>query len=418
VRRIPRRRAAATPRAFTQGGPLTPRVVLLALLAMAADAGRRGYTLLLDALWAEASTLKLRLQTAEAVSAAAFCVARQKLSTTLMSRLVQQTARQTATAAGESGKWKGRRLYAIDGSKISLPRSPALFETYGCPTGAHCPQMLALVLIDVVLKQALDFVTAPYRASERSEFLPLLRHVARGAVVLLDRGFESFAIFGLLKQRGIDFVIRCKANESFRLIENFVRSGRREAWLNLEPPYHSDQSQSLRLRAVRCDLPEGRVEVLLTTLSEDTASPREVSDLYWKRWRIEGYFRELKARWFSPRQFHSLSVAGVEQEFGAQVLFTAIMSALLISAATRHAVPFDEISRKAALLRLVSAITRLVLLVDHASLRHEIRQLLADIARRRYKQRPGRAYPRVSFAPRSKWGPRGPNGTHRNGRTR
>jgi hypothetical protein len=385
---------------------------------MAADAGRRGYTLLLDALWIEARTLKLRLRTAGVVSASAFCVARHKLSKTLMSQLLQKTARQTAKAAGESGKWKGRRLYAIDGSKISLPRSPALFEAFGRPTGAHCPQMLALVLMDVVLKQALAFATAPYRGSERTEFIPLLSHVARGAILLLDRGFEAFAVFRLLKQRRIDFVIRCKTSKSFRLIENFVRSGRREAWLTLDPPPHSDQSRPLGLRAVRCDLPEGRVEVLVTTLSEEKASAKEVSDLYWKRWRIEGYFRELKARWFSPRQFHSRSVAGVEQELGAQVLFTAIMSALLISAAARHDVPFDEISRKAALLRLVSSITRLVLLVDQASVRREIRELLADIARRRYKQRPGRLYPRVSFAPRSKWGPLGANGTHRNGRTR
>jgi hypothetical protein len=418
VRDIPREEVAATPRAFTQDGALTPTVLILGLLFMAADAGRRGYSQVLEELWREARTFKLRLQSAVAVTAEAFCNARKKLAEPLMSRLVQQVATQTSSAAGKSGKWKGRRLYAIDGSKISLPRSPALFETYGGPTGAHHPQMLAMVLMDVVLKQAIDFVTARYRTSERTAFVPLLRHIAPGAVLLLDRGFEGFATFALLKERGIDFVIRCRTTKGFQAIERFARSPRKEAWLDLQPPSRSKRRQPLKLRVVRYSLPNGGVEILMTTLTKAIASAREIGELYWKRWHIEGYFREIKACWFSANQFHSTRVGGPEQEFGARVLFTAIRSAFLIAAAARHSVPFDDISRKAAFLRLVSSITRLVLLVDQAALRREFRQIFAAIARHRNKKRPGRSHPRRSFALLSKWGAEGRNGTHHNGKTR
>ncbi|MFN9306429.1 MAG: hypothetical protein ACK6DT_10195, partial [Planctomycetota bacterium] len=39
---------------FTRAGPLTPELLITLLLFMAADAGRRGYGLMLDAFWEEA----------------------------------------------------------------------------------------------------------------------------------------------------------------------------------------------------------------------------------------------------------------------------------------------------------------------------------------------------------------------------
>ena len=411
---------AATPRAFTQGGKWHPRLLILALLYMAADAGRRSYRGVIEALWGEARALRLKLPRAEEATAPAFCNARPKLHTALMGRLVQTMAKQASTAAGESGKWKGRRLLAIDGSKIALRRSEELQKTFGGPTGSHFPQMLAMVLFDVVLGIAVQFLTASYRGSERTEMRPLLDHVCRGAVLLLDRGFEAFELFCRLRKRGIDFVVRCRARGGFKAIERFVRSGLREAWIMIDrprdcPPWTSKQ---LRLRAVRCELKNGRLEVLLTTLGLEFASAQEIEDVYWKRWRIELYFRELKARWFSPLQFHSETPAGVEQEFGAQVLFTAIAASLIVAAGAKHGVPFEEISRKAVLLGLEDFILRLGLFDDLELLERELAALLAQSARRRYKKRPGRSYPRVSYAPGSKWGPNGNNGTHRNGRTR
>jgi hypothetical protein len=55
---------------FTRAGPLTPELLVTLLLFMAADAGRRGYGLLLDAFWEEASRSGISLSREEPVSAA------------------------------------------------------------------------------------------------------------------------------------------------------------------------------------------------------------------------------------------------------------------------------------------------------------------------------------------------------------
>jgi hypothetical protein len=377
---------------------------------MAADAGRRSYQGVLDAVWDEARRVRVRLGKLAAVSAAAFCKARQKLRQGLMQKLVTDVAAQTFSQAGDQGRWKGRRLFAIDGSKFPLRRSSGLETIYGFPTGCHLPQMLCMVLFDVLLRTPVDFLTAPYRASERLEFVALLKHLGSHALLLLDRGFEGFATFHLLMDRRIDFIIRCRNRKGFKAIEEFVRSGQRQGWVTLQRPHGCKSGpEQMRLRAVRCDLKGGRVEVLVTNLGAEVLSASEASDLYWKRWRVESYFRELKARWFNLQQFHSETASGVEQEFGAQVLFTAVAAALLVSASAVHNVPLEQICRKAALIQLHNSVSQLILRPNGPALLRELAALLALLARRRFKPRPGRSYPRISLVPSPKWGPKGKN---------
>ena len=420
IRNIPVAAAAATERAFSQNGVLDPSFLVFALIYMAADAGRGGYKVLLQGLWLEAEAWGVSLRSAQAVSAAAFCNARQKLSDALMPQLVQEVASRCSQAAGRLGLWKGRRVHAIDGSKVSVGRGRALEEAYGGPTGAHQSQMLVMVLLDVVLKLPIAFITGCYRASERTLLLPLLEYLERGVILLLDRGFEGFETFRELENRGIDFVVRCRKKNGFRVVEQFVRSGRRQAWVTLAPPHgcEIEGATELKVRVVRVDLPKQGVAVLVTTLTEQQASAREIGDLYWRRWRIETYYAEIKARWFGGNGFHAETPGGVEQEFGARVLFTAIMTSLLIAAAAREGIPFDAISRKGAIVYLHVVLTALVLLPDSRDLDRAIRSLLSAIGRHRKPFRPGRTYPRRSYALQPKWGPLGANGTHRNGRTR
>ena len=75
----PRRSLGTTPRAFTQKGKWQPPLLILALLYMAADAGRRGYQGIIDAIWGEARSLRLKLPSITESTAPAFCNARHKL---------------------------------------------------------------------------------------------------------------------------------------------------------------------------------------------------------------------------------------------------------------------------------------------------------------------------------------------------
>ena len=109
---------------------------------MVADGNRRGYQLLLDGFWDEARSYGLELPTEEPVSAASFCTARHKITPDLLRHMLHEIASTSLETNGKSQRWYGKRVFAIDGTKINLQRSPDLEAAFGVPEGCYCPQVL------------------------------------------------------------------------------------------------------------------------------------------------------------------------------------------------------------------------------------------------------------------------------------
>lgn len=127
---------------FTRAGPLTPELLVTLLLFLAADAGRRGYGLMLDAFWEDAKRAGIALPQEEPVSAAAFCKARRKLKPQLLAVLLAMVGDAIGRDHAARLRWHGRRIFAVDGMRYNLQRSAELVEHLGVPHGGHCPQML------------------------------------------------------------------------------------------------------------------------------------------------------------------------------------------------------------------------------------------------------------------------------------
>ena len=70
----------------------------------------------------------------------------------------------------------------------------------------------------------------------------------------------------------------------------------------------------------------------------------------------------------------------------------------------------DEIGQKAAVLATADYVVRIFLRDDEGIARQRLRDLLNRIAEYRYRERPGRSFPRRSFKPSPKWGPNGRRG--------
>src|SRR5690606_23819210 len=113
-------------RDFSRGGPFTPALVVTMLLYMVADAARRGYRHLLAAFWDEARSFGLELPTTAALSAPAFCKARHKITPGFMRVLLHQAADRFDAEFGAKHRWHGRRVFAIDGSKMNVRRDDGL----------------------------------------------------------------------------------------------------------------------------------------------------------------------------------------------------------------------------------------------------------------------------------------------------
>jgi len=376
---------------------------------MVADAKRGGYRHLLDAFWDEARSYGLELPTDKPVSAASFCTARPKIKSDLLRCMLNDLAATSFDDTfGASQRWHGKRVFAVDGTKINLQRGADLEQAFGVPNGAYCPQVLVSVLLDVCAKAPVDVEISPYASSERDDLLGMLHCLERGDVLVLDRGYPSHEVLQALALGGIDFLIRVPSSHTFAVIDE-LREGRSDDRLfQLDPPDDAPSEwKPLRLRAIRTKGPEGIESFFLTSLPRSSFSRTQLRELYHMRWEAEEFYKLMKGPYIGQGQFRSKSPEGIKQEIHALVLFLAIARVLMATAAKVEREDYKSLSQKSAVLGLADYITRLFLESDEDFAARELRALLRRVVRSREPKRAPRSAPRVSVKPRPRWDPSG-----------
>ena len=372
---------------------------------MVADGNRRGYRHLLDAFWDEARGFGLMLPTVEPVSAPSFCNARPKITSDLLRRMLHELTQSSSAALGSCQRWLGRRVFAVDGTKINLQRSPDLARKFGVPVSGYCPQVLVSVLLDVCAKAPVDLEISPFASSEREQLLSMLPSLAEGEVLVLDRGYPSHEVLHALTTRKIDFLIRVPSSHTFAAIDELRQSAGDDYLFHIDPPSGSPHEWSrLTLRAIRLKTPNGSTSFFLTTLRRTQVSRSQLGQLYHLRWEAEEFFKLMKGDYIGQGQFRSKSPTGVEQEITALVLFLAIARVLMITAAQSAGADYNSLSQKSAVLGLASYVSRLLLDTKSERRLNHVENLLRRILTTREKPRPGRSAPRVSYRPRQRWG--------------
>jgi hypothetical protein len=408
---------AAVPGGFTRGGALSPGLLVTLLLYMAGDAGRHGYQSLLDAFWEDAERAGVDLPCERALSAASFCNARKKLRP----EALRETLRTVAGGllARESVRWHGLRAFAVDGSRLCVQRSEALWESCGAPTGGGTPQIQITTLFELFSEFPVDVEVGPFTSSEREQARAHLDCLSPGDLLVLDRGYPSYGFLLELTQRGLHFAVRTPTASTFPAVERFLASGQGDAEIEIAPSrdflrlHPAEQYEPLRVRAVRLRAPDGSATVILTSLCRARFSKKLIAELYRRRWRIEEHYKLVKSEHFGPRQFHAKTLPGVMQEIYAQALLVVVTRSLAASArkqAGDAARSTTRVHMKAAIAAVTRRLVELMLAADTDLLAALVEQLKASMQRRLQRTRPGRASQRRSFKPCSKWHAKGRRG--------
>jgi hypothetical protein len=383
--------------------------VITLLLYMVGDANRRGYRHLLEAFWDDARAQGLPLPCLEPISAPSFCEARPKITPDLLRHVLHELASGAhAPRSVCQQRWRGRRVFAADGSKLNLRRSDELRRAFGAPHDAHCPQALVTVLFDVCAKLPVDVEVSPYASGEREQLLKMLDRLQEGDLLLLDRGFPSHEIVQALSSRGIDFLIRLPVCNTFAVVDQLRDGTATDVRVTIGPDKSSPGSQTpLSLRAVKLRTPGGIDAYFLTSLRSTDVSRKDLARLYHLRWEIEEYYKLFKSEYIGQGLYRSKSRSGVLQEIHALMLLLAVTRLCMSAAATASGSAYEAISQKGAVLATVAHIARLLMTPSHGRALRETEVLLRRIARIREPRRPGRSHPRRSYQPARRWGPSG-----------
>ena len=382
------------------------------MLYMVADGNRRGVRHLLPDFWEHAADHGLPLPTVEPVTASAVCQARQRLSADVFRDLLYELSCAPINGKQVQGRcWRGRRVYAVDGAKINVRRSPDLEFAFGVPEGCYCPQLLMSTLVDVCARMPIDVEVSGCRESEREHLFRMLASIDPNSLLILDRGYPSHEVLQACALANIDFLVRVPSSHTFTAVDRFRLSGASDAIVTLDLPKDADFLwRPLQVRLTRIEGPDESAFYISSLLDQKDVSRADVAELYHMRWEVEEYFKLFTGEYIGQKQFRSTSAHGVTQEIAALTLFLAI-SSLLADAADCVSHDVDQFpSQKGAVLTLAKYLTRILLDPDRNAGQALLARAIKRIQLTRDHRRPNRSHPRRSFKPTPKWCPSGRRG--------
>jgi hypothetical protein len=278
------------------------------------------------------------------VSASAYSQARYKLKHSAFIELNQKAIIDVLYQDEDFKKFLGKRILAIDGSKIRLPNTQEVCDTFGTIAysqgqdsnvqGEH-PYALGSVLFDVLNRVAIDATLAPANAYEVDLAIAHLAHTQHDDLLLMDRNYPSYRMLATLRKTERDFAIRCSAS-SFSVARRMLKGdGADSQIVTLTPcaeqmPMIRDSGlpETLVVRFVRVLLSTGEFEVLVTSLLDEMRYPKDdFLALYGLRWGIETFYGLIKTR-LTLENFTGLGVEAVKQDFYATVYLSGLESIL------------------------------------------------------------------------------------------
>ena len=341
------------------------------------------------------SCTHLRHLTKLAVSASAYCQARMKLPLAVFQRLLRAVIDDLQHEPLGEGRWLGHRTFLADGSSFSMPDTPELQEHFGQPGGQQpgCgfPVAHLMALFHASTGMISGVLAAPLRTHDLSQVVSLHPKLRPTDVLVTDRAMCSYAHVALLRQRGVEAVLRMHQKQIVDFtpgrahvipghgkgaaqqgkprsrwvatlgkqdhIVEWVKPPRCPAWMNQAQFDHLPER--LRLRELRFRVQQAgfrmKAVTLVTTLVDpQTYTLEALAELYLARWRIETNYAHLKTT-MGLDVLKCKTVDGVLKELIIFALIYNLVRLVMWEAAKRQQVDVERISFIDALRWLASA---------------------------------------------------------------
>ena len=342
---------------------------------------------------------------------AAYCKARQRLASRPIRAAHEALCQHIETPARTQRRWCGRNVKVVDGSGLSMPDTAANQERYPQSKtqkpGCGFPELGMVALFSLTTGAMLDYAFGNRHTHERTLFRSLWDTLARGDIVLADRGFCGFAEFYYLLQRGIDSVMRLhqRRTKGVRILKRlgagdtlvqWTKSKVQPKWLTKEQWEALPDTLIVRHITLTPTCPGFRtkkITVATTLLDPNDYPPAAIAELYRRRWLCELYLRDIKIS-LGMDILRCKTPDMVEKEVAMHVIAYNLIRLILLDAATQAGIAPERISFKGTVQTLRQWLPRLDTLepLEYLSL---YPRMLRAIARAPVPNRPGRVEPRA-----------------------
>jgi Transposase DDE domain len=354
------------------------------------------------------------------VTEEAFAKARQRMPLAFWVELIALLGERFDTEHGERLRFRGFRVLAIDGTRLTLPDEKALRTFYGTANngkGQHNAQARMVLLQSPLTRLPLAYHLQPVKVGE----VTMARHLAAGLrakdLLLLDSGYVSYGLLWDIQRRSAFFCLRLQRPMNLRTVRRNQRTG--ERWVRWTPKDSRGQwrreglPRSLDLRLIEYRVPgHRRIQLVTNVLSDKRLSYADfcrlttkegvaeklLPGLYHLRWQIETSYAEMKIGQHMEGGFRSRTPTGIAYEVAGHVVLYLLVRWLIVEAAERHGVDPLRISFSNALRELQQIWATMVVSSPEWVAGVLLPRLLERIASHIVPFRPGRNYPRKKKA--------------------
>lgn len=224
--------------------------------------------------------------------------------------------------------WHGFHVFAIDGSKIQVPKTNDNANFFGtCHNQFHSREdaMACIsVLYDVLEDIMVDGIIQQYHRSERVaarehlEYLESLKIIDK-SVIVFDRGYPSYDFYKRITENGYYYLMRIQGK-----VKSLTELGKTDTITQYCPGYKKSES-TVPVRVIHVILDDGTDECLVTNIMDPKITISMFKELYFLRWGVESKYNELKNQ-LELEEFSGATHISVMQDFYIKLLFMNLCS--------------------------------------------------------------------------------------------
>jgi hypothetical protein len=236
------------------------------------------------------------------------------------------------------------------------------------------------------------FAIGSLKLGEKTGLLKLIKLLKEGDLLLGDREFPGYEVYGEVLKSGASFLFRLKKGVK---PHHRKKLGKQDWLVTFKKPKHcknKDLPEEIQLRLITVQILGFRTMYLLTSLVDPEEYPREeLIKLYAERWQIETRHNELK-HLIELENLRSRDKEGVVKEILVRITIGNLVRLVMLEAVELEGVNVTDLSYQQALEKIEDTILRMMhSLVYHWPFIYQ--QLIEELSQMKILKRPGRRYP-------------------------
>jgi len=312
-----------------------------------------------------------RCRRAPSSNTSAYCQARERLPLELLRSIQAEIVKRLEDRIVPGERWCGRSVKVVDGTGLSMPDTLANQGSYpqarSMKEGCGFPLMNVTGVFSLCNGALLGYAYGNKHIHENTLWHCLWNLLCHGDIILGDRGFCSFANIAEMLQQGVDSVMRLHEWRNKKMIylkqEGDTENDRTARWRKprFSGKYWSekewqDMPAALTMRVITvCVANNGfrtqKLSVITTLLDRKKYPAEAIAELYFKRWKIELFYRDIKTS-MGMEVLKSQTPGQIHKELAMYAIAYNLVRALMQEAAHTYAVALERISFKGALQQL------------------------------------------------------------------